>query len=102
MGDLPNHEAFAGRVGETFVLHPAEGPALEVTLVEANALAPPGPAAPASVRQEPYSLLFRANGNTYLPQSTYRVEHEAMDELNLFLVPIGPDDVGMRFEAIVA
>lgn len=102
MGALPDHDSFVPLVGDAFVLRPEGSPALDVVLVEAKTLPPPGPAAPPTVRRAPYSLLFRADGNAYLPQSMYRVEHESMGRLDLFLVPIGPDDVGMRFEAIVA
>jgi hypothetical protein len=34
------------------------------------------------------------------PQRIYRVEHEALDPLDLFLVPIGPRDGGMQYQAI--
>jgi len=99
MADLPDHDTFARHVGETFVLRTPEGASVEVELMEAQALAAQ-PAADTSIRKSPFSLLFRTNGPADLPQHTYRVEHDALGELDLFLVPIGPDDVGMRLEAI--
>jgi hypothetical protein len=35
-----------------------------------------------------------------LEQRTYEVEHQDMGLFALFLVPIGPDDEGMRYEAV--
>ena len=51
--------------------------------------------------REPFSLVFRADSPQFcLPQGTYLLEHEAHGALPVFLVPIGPDEMGMRFEAI--
>ncbi len=49
----------------------------------------------------PFSLVLRGGHGRYLPQRLYRVEHEALGALDLFLVPIGPDSEGiMRYEAV--
>lgn len=53
-------------------------------------------------RREPFSLLFHGAVEPVLPQRTYRLEHDELGALELFLVPIGPDDAGMRYEAIFA
>jgi hypothetical protein len=47
----------------------------------------------------PFSLIFRGQRDRVLPQRTYRLAHAALGEFPLFLVPIGPDSVGMRYEA---
>jgi hypothetical protein len=47
----------------------------------------------------PFSLTFRGPRDRVLPQRTYRFAHAALGEFPLFLVPIGPDSVGMRYEA---
>ena len=99
MADLPDHDAFARHVGETFVLRPLEETPVEVELVEAKPFAAREPEG-GTVRKIPFSLLFRAHGASDLPQHTYRLEHAALGDLDLFLVPIGPDSVGMRFEAV--
>ena len=49
-----------------------------------------------------FSIVFRGPRDPVFPQSIYRVEHAALDALELFLVPIGPDEVGMRYEAVFA
>ena len=52
------------------------------------------------MQREPFSLLFRGPGNLQLPQRTYRIEHDPMGTFDLFIVPLGPDDQGFRYEAI--
>jgi hypothetical protein len=37
-----------------------------------------------------------------LPQATYPVEHDELGRMEIFLVPIGPDGSGMRYEAVFA
>ncbi len=49
---------------------------------------------------EQFSLIFRAAREPVLPQRTYHVEHETLGSMDLFLVPIGPDDSGMRYQAV--
>jgi hypothetical protein len=35
-----------------------------------------------------------------VPQGIYKLENEKLGALEIFLVPIGPDEKGMRYEAI--
>jgi hypothetical protein len=48
----------------------------------------------------PFSIVFRGPADPVFPQRIYRVEHAALDAMDVFLVPIGPDAVGMRYEAV--
>ncbi len=50
--------------------------------------------------REPFSVLFRGPMEPVLPQRIYRVEGDGMGPMELFLVPIGPDKMGMRYEAV--
>ena len=53
------------------------------------------------LRKHPFSLMFRSpNMHEFLPQSIYPVIHEQMGTLEIFLVPVGPDRKGMRYQAI--
>jgi len=48
-----------------------------------------------------FSITLRtAQKDEYYPQSTFMVLHPVKGELPLFLVPLGPDEAGMRYEAI--
>lgn len=48
---------------------------------------------------ESFSLLFQSSGKIKLPQNTYKVEHAALGEFSLFLVPVGLK--GNRYQAII-
>jgi len=69
----------------------------ELLLVEANALAAEE-AAPTLRAQ--FSLVFRGPRSAALAQQIHRLEHSVLGELELFLVPIEPDAIGLRYEAI--
>lgn len=52
-------------------------------------------------RQERFSLLFHGPLQPFLPQQTYHMEHETLGELALFLVPVGQDETGFTYEAVI-
>ena len=54
----------------------------------------------ASPRMEQFSLVFRGPMTPALPQGIHELEHATLGKLQLFLVPLGPDDSGMRYEAV--
>jgi len=47
-----------------------------------------------------FSLLFHAPDGRLEPQQTFRARHAELGEFDLFLVPLGPDGRGMRYEAV--
>lgn len=87
---------FSGRVGEEFRLEGPSG-AVPLTLVEVVNLAGRENAGP---RRSPFSLIFRGPAAPLVPQRTWPITHETLGRLEIFLVPIGPDASGMRYEAI--
>jgi hypothetical protein len=91
--DELTHETFAARIGEPFAI--AEPAALDLLLEEANL----GTEAPDAPRQ-PFSLVFRGPPQPLLPQRIYRLEHEALGALEIFIVPISCDAGGARYEAV--
>jgi hypothetical protein len=92
------HESFQPHVGTDFAVRPGPDAALRLTLIEAAATGP-APAGDAA-RRRPFSLLFRGPRAPVLPQRIYRLEHAALDPLEIFIVPIGPDAEGMRYQAV--
>ena len=90
--------AYAARIGQTFRLGFQDGSTLAIVLVEVQDLgARPTPTGPLSS----YSLRFSSPGEMrFAPQGTYRIEHDELDPQDVFLVPMGPDAIGMRYEAI--
>ena len=51
-------------------------------------------------RRRPFALIFRGPAGSRLPQRLYRLTHDQLGQLELFLVPIQPDQQGARYEAI--
>ena len=88
-------ETFAELAGDRFAVRVAPDATLELELIEANALgARPGRG------RAPFSVLFRGPLAPVMPQRIYPLAHETLGSLELFLVPIGPRDGGMVYEAI--
>jgi hypothetical protein len=95
--DSLGHGDFAPLVGDRFVLSLPSGERLELRLVE---VAPfPEPPVP-RVGRRGFSLLFRSGRPGHVPQATYALEHERLGTLSMFLVPIGPREGGMCYEAV--
>lgn len=84
-------------VHQTFTLT-AGTETLDLVLAEVRDL---GVRATAQGQQDNYSLLFRSPvRDRYAPQAVYRLDHAGVGPLEVFLVPLGPDAEGMRYEAI--
>jgi hypothetical protein len=88
---------FEPHLGEIFRIQAADSHWSELTLTEATAL---GTGADVAGLRAPFSIVFLGPREQALPQGTYRVEHAAIGAFELFLVPIGPDEAGMRYEAV--
>jgi hypothetical protein len=87
------HGTYVRLVGSVFDVHNPDGGSVPVELVNATEL--PG-------RGECFSLVFRGPAGVALDQRTYRVEHGALGDFSLFLVPIGQADDGRQeLEAVV-
>ena len=86
----------------TFRVDPGDSPPFDVDLIEATALGSGETGSEGSGQRAPFSLVFRGPADRLLPQRIYRLEHEAIGGFDLFLVPIGRDGAGVRFEAVFA
>ncbi|HEX8173532.1 MAG TPA: hypothetical protein VF543_00265 [Pyrinomonadaceae bacterium] len=49
---------------------------------------------------ERFAAYFLGPGDFFLPQSIYHVEHEALGEMDIFIVPVGAKDKRYQYEAI--
>jgi hypothetical protein len=47
-----------------------------------------------------FSALFRGPVDHFFPQGTYRMEHEQLGGMELFIVPIRKDNEGIYYEAV--
>ena len=87
-------DSFADRERETFRLR-REGEAdLDLVLIEARGLRGAGE------KRQPFSLVFHGPAEPVLDQMIRTLEHPDLGTLEIFLVPIGADSDGTRYEAI--
>lgn len=97
---------FADRVGERFLLaadvagDAGDGPTLE--LVEVSSSGEAGGRGPAGEERMQFALVFRGPAAPVLPQGIRHLRHDDLGELELFLVPLGVDAGGARYEAAFA
>jgi hypothetical protein len=86
---------FAPLVDQPFEVD-LDGLSFHLTLVSATASA----GAFSARTREPFALTFLGPLVPPLPQRIHRLRHTRFDTLEIFLVPIGPDARGQRYEAI--
>jgi hypothetical protein len=91
-------EVFQNRVGDVFRLAVPDGPELELRLSAVTALSTAS--TPPEGFRPPFSILFHGPTTPWVKQATHRLEHRELGLMDLFLVPIGFDAVGMRYEAV--
>lgn len=96
------HSQFVDRVSETFEVSGASVSAVTLVLAETSVSVEAGGTGPDGADRQQFSLVFRGPLDPFLPQGIYRLEHSELAAMDLFLVPIGPDSEGMRYEAAFA
>jgi hypothetical protein len=100
--DWLTHDDFSGRLGDPFEVTVDDGPALTLVLAESSLGEELGGPGPEGQERLQFSLTFRGPATPFLPQGTYELSHAELGELPLFLVPLGPQDDDMRYEAAFA
>ena len=91
-------EDFVDHVGSRFVWRDSD-PELAFVLEEAAPLAIKS--APRDMRP-PFHLMFRMADQRVFPQSIYQLDHPALGETAIFLVPESQDAAGVRYCATFA
>lgn len=89
-------EAFEPYLNKTFQVSTGDNLAFEAELIEVS---PVGETVGPTGRRA-FSLVLRGPENEAPEQGIYRLDHEELDSIELFLVPIGPDAKGMKYEAV--
>lgn len=92
----PSLDLFAPLVGQVFQIGDDSG-TLAATLIEATNLRE---AQGAGRLSRQFSLVWRGPADARIEQRIYTVSHPALPPLDLFLVCLGPDAQGMRYEAV--
>jgi hypothetical protein len=97
MSASPTAEDFRQHLGTKFGVRVATPRPLELELNEVKDYTPranePG-------GMERFSLFFYGPGDIMLNQGTFALEHPSMGEVTLFIVPVGKDARGFRYEVV--
>ncbi len=86
-------EMFEGHQNSKFRMNYGDSQTAELELVSVTDVG-------SSERQKQFSLVFLGPLEAPISQGIYQVEHDKLGALDLFLVPIGRDNSGVRYEAI--
>jgi hypothetical protein len=89
-------EDFADKVGDVFTIGEPDVPAIALTLKQAEPLNPAW--GPKGVRP-PFALSFLAADPRVLPQRLYRMAHDGLGEIAIFLVPSAKTAEGVTYHA---
>jgi hypothetical protein len=95
-------DLFEGRVGEQFVVSADGVQPVPMQLVEATESTEPSGRGPEGQERRQFSLVFAGPLEPVLPQAIYDLEHDALGNLGIFIVPVGPAGDTMRYAAAFA
>ena len=91
------HEDFAACLEQDFEIILDGDTVLRSVLVDVQSR---GNADPQAKQRQAYSVILRGPMEPVLDQRIYRLRNQTLGALDLFLVPVGPDETGMRYEAV--
>ncbi len=89
------HVDFEPLVHQRFRIEGEPGIELELVSVDVRARFDPS-----AQKRRPFALLFRGPREPVLSQRIYALSHASLGGLEIFLVPVGPDETGMLYEAV--
>ena len=90
-------DSFSRQLNTKFTVRTESGEPVDLELVE---VAVRKNDSNEQVGMERFSTFFRGPQNSFLPQQTYEFHHPDLGEMQIFLVPLGLDGNGYRYEAI--
>ncbi|HYP25938.1 MAG TPA: hypothetical protein VE262_04390 [Blastocatellia bacterium] len=93
MTELMKMGDFAPHLNTKFVMHLGESETRELELTDARQIT-------LTDEQDEFALLFLGPDDSPPAQGIYKLSHEAMGSLEIFLVPIRKDQNGVTYEAV--
>jgi hypothetical protein len=101
--DTATSATFQPHVGERFDVTPTEGEPFEALLSSCEETRYRSPAELGSAAQRvPFSLIFHGPAERAVSQQICAFRHPQLGAFELFIVPLGPDEQGMRYEAVIS
>ena len=90
-------------MGDRFRVVPQEGEPFEVVLSSCEETTYGSPDEwRETARRVPFSLVFVGPADRGVSQQTCAFSHGELGAFDLFVVPLGPTDEGMRYEAVIS
>jgi hypothetical protein len=93
MSEPWERDNLAGNVHTSFRLSTEDGRTLDLELVSVSGLHE-------TERQKNFSIIFLGPLDRPLGQGMYRMEHDRMETIDLFIVPVAKNDKGFEYEAV--
>jgi len=94
-------DSFTPLIGQPFRIVLVDGASIDAELESVREVPASGwqPQGSRSARQ-PFALLLLGRSQVVLPQAIYRLQHETLGELDIFIVPVGRTREGINYEAV--
>lgn len=87
---------FHACLNQTFLLDAGEHGEVSLQLIRVDR----HPDSVSTDGRDVFSVLLRGPADLTFDQRIYHLSNETMGEMDLFIVPVGPDQQGMRYEAV--
>jgi hypothetical protein len=101
--DTATSATFEPHVGDQFEVTPQEGEPFEMVLSTCSETTYGSPGEWRETTQRvPFSLVFVGPAEHPVNQQTCAFQHPQLGAFHLFIVPLGPDEQGMRYEAVIS
>ena len=97
MSEMQTEAEFAKHVNTKFRIKAETPQPLELTLISVT---PKRVEAHEQAGMERFSAVFMGPLESFLPQQTYSVSHPEVGEFDIFLVALGQEAEGFRYEAV--
>ena len=97
MSDMQTEAEYSRNLNTKFRLLVDAPQPIDLTLIE---VAPRKVEAHEEQGMERFSAIFMGPKEIFLPQQMYRVTHPEMGEFDIFLVALGQEPEGFRYEAV--
>jgi len=91
--ELPTRDAFFACLNTKFRVLNVAPEQFDLDLIEVSD-------SKETLRQRAFSIVFLGPGDKLMPQHIYRLQHEVLGEMDLFLVPVGSKEQGYEYEAV--
>lgn len=101
-----NKASFSRHLGERFRVRLDSSEKIDLVLIEVKGLSKPGkdpgsePNDPDEISRDPFTTLFRGPHEPFLKQQIRGLEHDQMGEIEIFMVPVSRDELGLYYESV--